>query len=533
MRKLNPGAKVGAIVDVSNRSRNPYKVGVSVRDINANLGTEYSQAEVEEVFKRLGFITETIESPRQKIVSLAESCIDVPYKRGASVLNDAPRAFDCSSFTSWLYKEAGYQIPRILIDQYVFSTPVSGEPEIGDIAFTNTEVEKTNGGSHYSKVFNREVPEVAIRTESVEFMSGTKVEKGIDHNGIYLGNGYIVHASSVYGKVVKEKLDESKVFTNGYKYRRAIQREESRIVVTVPSERLDIRIKEDLIEEVARVKGLSTIDGVLPTLNRTGVPYKRLYYENKVRNILHAQGFSEIMTYSFGDEGEVEITKGAAMDKEKLRSSLSGGVEKAFQTNMLNTPLLNIQTVRMYEFGNVFTRSEERRHMALVIDDSKKKSSFTEEVDMLLSEIKRTLGVATIECETKSAKPYVIELDFDTLIQSLPEPTTYEPLAQTETKTTYQTISPYPHIVRDIAVWVPPSVTWENIHSLALQIDSPLIVRIDCFDTFSKEIDGARKTSYAFRLVLQSPERTLTDDEANNVAERMYALLKDKGYEVR
>jgi phenylalanyl-tRNA synthetase beta chain len=187
----------------------------------------------------------------------------------------------------------------------------------------------------------------------------------------------------------------------------------------------------------------------------------------------------------------------------------------------------------MYEFGNVFTRETERRHLALVVDDGKKKTSFTEEVDLLLSQIKRELGVPAIVYDTVSTKPYVIELDFDALIDTLPEPTSYEPLAHDQAPIAYQAVSAYPFIVRDIAVWVPAQISWEDIHTLALQIDSPLIVRIDCFDTFSKEVDGVQKTSYAFRLVLQSTDRTLTDAEANEVADRVYFLLKEKGYEIR
>ncbi len=340
----------------------------------------------------------------------------------------------------------------------------------------------------------------------------------------------VVEINRVLGTLYTEK-DVRQVFDAlGFSY----QMEADTFMVTIPHERLDLRIKEDFIEEVARIKGLSSIKGVLPNINRTGVPHKRLFYENKIRNILHIHGFSEIMTYSFGDIGEVEIVKGLATDKEKLRSSLAVGVQKAFDMNMLNAPLLNIQTVKMYEFGNVFTRNDERRHLALVIDDGKKKSSFTEEVDMLLSQIKRDLAVANLEYETIQNKPYVIELDFDTLIESLPEPTSYEPLVQAETETAYAPVSLYPFIVRDIAVWVPPSVSWESIHDLALQIDSPLIVRIDCFDTFSKTFeDGTVKTSYAFRFVLQSHEKTLTDAEANEVADKMYELLKEKGYEIR
>lgn len=515
IKKLNPEAKVGVLVDAYSKPSAPYHVGVSAREVNQVLGTSYSEDEVVDVFERLGFTYKKV-IPEEEMLLLANRAIGAPYHLGSSVRFDAPNQFDCSSLTSWLYVHSGIKIPRISIDQYVYTERVdSSDLRIGDLIFAN----------------NNHDP---VYTTSVEFMPGTTVPGGINHVGIYVGEGNVIHATSMYEKVVKENLGTAPRFTSTIGYGRVVEDlKETRLVVTVPHERLDIRIKEDLIEEVARIKGLSTIKGVLPKLNRTGVPHKRFYYENKIRNILNAHGFSEIMTYSFGDVGEVEIVKGTAMDKEKLRSSLSSGVERAFQMNMLNAPLLNIQTVKMYEFGNVFTADDERRHMALAIDDGKKKSSFTEEVDLILSEIKRALGVSEIEYDTKSAKPYVIELDFDTLIETLPDPASYEPLTQTEIENTYQSVSPYPFIVRDIAVWVPPAVTWEDIHALALQIDSPLIVRIDCFDTFSKEIDGVKKTSYAFRFVLQSHERTLTDGEANEVADSMYKLLKEKGYEIR
>ncbi len=303
--------------------------------------------------------------------------------------------------------------------------------------------------------------------------------------------------------------------------------------VTVPSERLDIRIKEDLIEEVARVRGLASVPSVLPNLMRKGAVHKRMYYENKIKKILYEHGFSDIMTYSFGNHGDVEIIKGQASDKEKLRSALSAGILSAFHMNMSNSPLLNISTIKMYEFGNVFTKSAESRHFALCIDDGKKKSSFTEEVEMLLGEIKRTLSLSTLKYETVSLKPYVIEIDFDTLIAPLPLASTYEPLTQNPLSRSYQTISPYPFVTRDVAMWVSHSTTWESIRALCDEVGNTLVVRIDLFDTFSKEIDGIKKTSYAFRLVFQSFEKTLTDEEVNSLMEPYYKVFKEKGYEVR
>lgn len=510
--KLNPEAKVGELVDVFNQKLWEYTVSVSTREINGFLGTSYTDPEIEDVFHRFGFSFKKSQTRKMMEEKMGEAK-DATYKNPSSMRQDAPKAFSCSSFMSFIF--SGIWQPSISIDKYVYGSPVDpAERKWGDLVFSNTGEGK-------------------IRYESMGFLPGAPVKEGIDHVGVYVGDNKVVHISHNSVHPTIEDIGESGDFKNGVLYACMVDVDEDRFFITIPAERLDIRIKEDLIEEVARVKGLSTIKGILPKLDRVGVPHKRLYYENKIKNILHAQGFSEIMTYSFGDQGEVEIVKGLATDKTKLRSTLANGVEKAFQMNMLNAPLLNIQTVKMYEFGNVFTRTDERRHLALVIDDGKKKSSFTEEVDMLLAQIKRDLGLTNIDYNTVMEKPYVIEVDFDTLIETLPEPTSYEPLHVDQAPIAYQAVSPYPFIVRDIAVWVPDTTTWEDVRALALQIDSPLVTRIDCFDTFSKEVDGVKKTSYAFRFVLQSHERTLTDAEANEVADKMYALLKEKGYEIR
>jgi phenylalanyl-tRNA synthetase beta subunit len=49
------------------------------------------------------------------------------------------------------------------------------------------------------------------------------------------------------------------------------------------------------------------------------------------------------------------------------------------------------------------------------------------------------------------------------------------------------------------------------------------------FDTFTK--DG--RTSYAFRLVFQATDRTLTDEEVNKIMDELYAVALSNGWEVR
>lgn len=513
LKEICPEAKFGPIVDAYPKPEISYEASISVSEANAILGTSYSKKDIENVFVRLGFSYDctTLRARIEKRMKLAEGAA---YKRVSSMRDDAPKAFSCSSLMSFLFN--GVWQPSISIDKYAYGDSISAKDAAwGDLVFSNTG-------------------EGTIRFETVEFMPGTKVEHGIDHVGLYLGDGKVFHISSANGVPKIEGVASSKSFGANVLYARMADIDEERFFVTVPKERLDIRIKEDLAEEIGRIIGYDAVKATLPKLSGKGLPHKRLYYETKIKNILIENGFSEIYTYTFGDKGEVRIAKGLASDKEKLRTNLGAGALNALSMNLHNAPLLGTDVVKVFEFGNVFTDSDERRHFSLAIDDGKKKTSFTEEVDLILSQIKRELNIKELEYNTLSAKPYVIELDFDTLTESLPEPDHYEPLAQATHLSVYQSVSPYPFIVRDIAVWTPVSTTWEDIRALALQIDDARIVRIDCFDTFTKEREGKGKmTSYAFRFVIQSFEKTLTDEEANEIANRMYKLLTDKGYEIR
>jgi phenylalanyl-tRNA synthetase beta subunit len=428
--ELNPSAKVSALVDVQAKRSWDYVVSVTQREVNGLLGAGYTEEAIEDVWKRVGFSYEKM-TLREKIESLLPTVANATYKNPSAIREDAPNYFSCSSLISYLF--SGVWQPSISIDKYVYSHKIAKEElKWGDLIFSNTG----NG---------------SIRYGSVGFLPGTKVEEGIDHVGMYVGDGKVLHISQKENKVVTEDLVTSAGFQGNCVYGRLADMDEVRYFVSVPAERLDIRIKEDLVEEVARVEGLSSIKGVLPELKKEGKPHKRLHYENKIKKVLLGHGLSEIMTYSFGSEGEVAIVKGLASDKEKLRTNLGVGVLRAFGDNLANAPYLEIDRVGVYEFGNVFTANTETRHVAIALDDGKKKSSFKDEVDTLLKEIAVALNSASIQHTVVSTKPYLIEFDFDALIEVIPEPTSYEPLVTELKEVKYESISPYPCIVRDIA----------------------------------------------------------------------------------
>lgn len=513
--QLVTGCRVGALVDVYPREEKQYKAGVSLFEINSLLGSSYQNQDVERVFNAMNFAFEKV-TPEEKIKSLVEKVVGLPYKRGASVLHDGGSTFDCSGLVAWLYKEAGVAVPRISVDQYVFTYRIKKEDlRFGDLVFANSG-------------------EGEIYTESVDYLPKTKVSQGVDHVGMYIGEGNVLHAIKAKGSVVIESFDDFSVSKNVTGYGRVMQQlTEERFVITVPYERLDIRIKEDLIEEVGRVMGYDDIAGVLPELARTGLPHKRLYYENKIKSILFKAGFSEIYTYTFGDKGEVEIVKGLALDKEKIRTNLGTGVLDAIEMNLRNAPLLGMNTIKVFEFGNVFMKDKEWRSFSLGIDDGKKKSNFIAEVDELLAKITDGLKGGKVPFTVVSQKPYIIEVDFDAYIANLPEPTIYEKLLDGQVNVVYKPVSAYPFMLRDIAMWAPEGTTQEEILAVIREEGGELLARANLFDVFTKEVDGISKTSYAFNLVFLSYDRTLSDIEINEIMARITEKLSAQGLEVR
>jgi phenylalanyl-tRNA synthetase beta subunit len=89
----------------------------------------------------------------------------------------------------------------------------------------------------------------------------------------------------------------------------------------------------------------------------------------------------------------------------------------------------------------------------------------------------------------------------------------------------------FPFIARDIAVWVPEEIKSENVAKIIKENMGEMVIRgPELFDEFKKE----GKTSYAFRLVFQSFERTLTDTEVNDTMTKITNKIKENiGWQVR
>jgi phenylalanyl-tRNA synthetase beta subunit len=78
-------------------------------------------------------------------------------------------------------------------------------------------------------------------------------------------------------------------------------------------------------------------------------------------------------------------------------------------------------------------------------------------------------------------------------------------------------------------MWVPAETASADVASVLKEHAGSLCARIDLFDEFKKD----SQVSYAFRLVFQSAEKTLTDDEVNDQMKAVYEAVDKKGWKVR
>lgn len=302
--------------------------------------------------------------------------------------------------------------------------------------------------------------------------------------------------------------------------------------VTAPFERRDIVIPADVIAEIGRVHGYEHVASVLPLPVPLTEVNARHFYSEEMRNLLVGEGFSEVITSSFRKKDTIELANALASDKGCLRSSLSENIREVLNRNIQNVDLLGIREVSVFEIGTVFEKTPDgadvAEHVSLAVGVRTKQTGYSpkddERVREVLSKLETFFGVALHGTILQG----ILEIDFTKLIAKLPAPAVYEPFVP-EADITFKPFSQYPHITRDIAFWAPESVTAGEIETVLKERAGALLVRIGLFDEFRK--DG--RVSYAFRLVFQALDRTLTDEEVGTITDTLYGELKNRGFEVR
>lgn len=307
--------------------------------------------------------------------------------------------------------------------------------------------------------------------------------------------------------------------------------------VTPSSERLDVIIEEDVIDEIGRVEGLDKIKSILPKV-KTGHEFSAEFIiTEKIKDFFAEKGFSEVQNRSFSNKGDIEVAYPMASDKRFLRTSLVEGVRENIEKAILNAPILGLDKIEIFEIGKVFTKDGESLELCFAIDFAKKVKNKDVVIKGELEQLVKDLGEV-------AGQTFVAEISKNiACVKNIDASESASDISSIKigqaSRNQFKPFSNEPFMVRDIAIFVSENVEAGVVESVVrktateasnINVVDPLLVKgPDLFDQFEK--DG--KKSLAFRMIFQAMDRTLTDTEVNTIMEKVYADVKGKGWEVR
>jgi phenylalanyl-tRNA synthetase beta chain len=340
---------------------------------------------------------------------------------------------------------------------------------------------------------------------------------------------------------------------------------------TPPAYRFDIAIEADLIEEVARIVGFDEIPARDAQVRHDfrSLP-DRVAAESAVLQALAARGYQEAITYAFVDpvvqsqlfpeRSGLALANPIASDLSVLRVSLWPGLLKAALENQHRQQ----DRIRLFEHGIRFAGA----------------GAHTDEIDTLAAvavgpRLPEQWGIAKEQrgpvdfydvkadlagllAETGEAQAFTFEMATQPalhpgrsarvlrrgevigwigelhpqLVKSLDF--TYPPVlfeidvaALGIARTSYQDISRYPQVRRDLAVVVDEGVTLSSLAERVTLSASSLLRDLRIFDIYrGAGLEKGRK-SVALGLIFQDISRTLTDDDVERLMASVVADLRE------
>lgn len=340
-------------------------------------------------------------------------------------------------------------------------------------------------------------------------------------------------------------------------------------LVTPPTWRFDIEIEEDLIEEIARLHGYDNIPAPAPRgpLSML-VQAEEQRPQNRVRQFLVDRGYQEVVNFAFVEEAwEVDFAANSnlirlanpiASQMAVLRSTLFGGLISNLLTNLKRKQ----SRVRLFETGRVFFRdvngapvdgfNQPWKLAGLAYGTAlpegwggtARKVDFYDmkgDVEALLAPAQlrfeklihpalhpgraamvlldgREIGcIGEIHPEWVQKydlplAPVIFELDFDA-VKAIKVPS-------------YQEVSKFPPVIRDIAVVVEQSLELQTLlDGLKGQLHT-LIKDVQLFDVYAGKGVAENKKSLALRIVMQDTQRTLLDSEVDAAVQQLVSCLE-------
>jgi len=307
----------------------------------------------------------------------------------------------------------------------------------------------------------------------------------------------------------------------------------------------DVTREVDVIEEVARFR----LDDVPFTLPVRSAMFGRLtrtqQLQRRIEDTLVGLGYAETYTPSLRADDEdphaLRLPEPISAELAVLRTSLLPSLVDAVQKNLDN----GAERIALFELAHVYLPQDglpdEPVRVAAVVEGDffrakgavealcralKVEPSFERATHPLLHPGKTTRlpfgWLGELRPRLLPGTWSGFELDLASLVAASREPVTYEDVVT------------YPPVLQDLAFSVPEEVAAGDLVAAAREAAGPELRSMRAFDVYRGEQVGAGRKSIAFAVEFQSPERTLSDEDAAALRSRIAAALAERfGAELR
>lgn len=347
------------------------------------------------------------------------------------------------------------------------------------------------------------------------------------------------------------------------------------VVVSVPTNKVDVTREADVIEEILRIHGFNNVP-ISKTI-KSAITETEAIDRTKIRNIvsdfLAANGFNEAMGLSLSQSKYFIQSNSAYIDRLVYINNTSNVHLDIMRPSMLTSALemaahnqnRQMSDLRLFEFGRTYLTKgenfEETQHLTITLSGNRSLESWRTKnnapvdyftlksiVEVLLARLGiggyQTTEMSSDELsfgmryhrgaqvlvefgkvQSKLRKSFDVRQDiyfadfqWDNIMKALKN-----------AKVSYEEVNKYPSVRRDLALVVDKSVNFADISLIANKAAKKLLKDINLFDVFENEEKlGVGKKSYAVSFVFEDKEKTLQDKEIEKTMDELI-----KGYETK
>jgi len=367
---------------------------------------------------------------------------------------------------------------------------------------------------------------------------------------------------------------------------------EDRLILAVPTYRVDVYRDVDVIEDILRIYGYNNVeigDDLKSNLSYQTLTDKSNDLQNLISEQLTGSGFNEIMNNSLTKEAyytdnesfpvshSVYLLNPLSIDLNVMRQTLLyGGLESiAYNRNRKNAD------IKFYELGNCYfydaskkTEGDNLReyteelHLGLWLSGNSVSTSWAApdektsvyQLKAYVENILLRIGIAPgkytytqfsndiyttgANIETKAGRKLgtfgivnkkllkVHDISTDVYFAELH----WDALMKEIRKhtITYSELSKYPSVKRDLALLLDKNVLFEDVEKSAYKAERKLLKHVSLFDVYEGNKLPEGKKSYAVNFVLQDDEKTLNDKQIDAIMKKIQAQLEtDLGAQLR